>query len=178
MILFLIGQWGAGKSHVARQVERISGLYHLDADTLFTQDLVDAVKECTIHPDQMAGYYDRVIAEMQRTQRQHRNFMVTQGIYTDPYRRLIYRAFVPEIHFVLVKTPDPILQKERIRQRAQRTGNPVSVAAYEHMARYWEPVSIPHSVLWNDGLLDDQIVHLLHRLNLFSPTTVTENEEM
>jgi gluconate kinase len=178
MILFLFGQWGAGKSHVAHQVEQISGLHHLDADILFTQDLVDAVKACTIHPDQMAGYYDRVITEMQQTRRNRRHFVVTQGIYTDSYRRLIYRAFVPEIHFVLVKTANPALQRERIRQRAESTGNPVSLAAYEHMARYWEPVSIPHSVLWNGDHLDDEIVHLLHRLNLFLPATVTENEEM
>lgn len=178
MILFLFGQWGAGKSYVAQQIERLAGLEHLDADTFFSQDLVDAVMACTIHPDQMADYYDRVVAEMWQTQRRRRHFMVTQGIYTDAYRRLIYRAFVPEIHFVLVKTADPTLQKERIRRRAERTGNPVSLAAHEHMARYWEPVSVPHSVLWNDHPLDGEIVHLLHRLNLFLTATVTENEEM
>jgi gluconate kinase len=166
MILFLFGQWGAGKSYVARQIEQISGLYHLDADTLFTQDLVDAVKACTIHPDQMADYYNRVLAEMQRIQHQHRDFIVTQGIYTDAYRRLIYRAFVPNIQFVLVRTADPWLQQERIHSRAEGTGNPVSLAAHEHMACYWEPISIPHDVLWNDDRLEIEIFHLLVRLHL------------
>ncbi|MBX3000885.1 MAG: hypothetical protein KF893_20350 [Caldilineaceae bacterium] len=166
MILFLFGQWGAGKSHVAHQIEERYNLPHLDADQFFTQDLVDAVKACQLEPHQMTGYYERVIAAMHGYEARHPHFMVTQGIYTDAFRRQIYREFVPDIRFVLVKTPDPSLQQRRIGQRARLTGNPVSVASYAYMSHYWEPVSIPHVVLWNDEFVDDALDCLLADLNL------------
>jgi gluconate kinase len=166
MILFLFGQWGSGKSHIAHKIEECYKLPHLDADQFFTQEMVDAVKACELDPHQMTGYYQRVIAAMHGYAARHRHFMVTQGIYTDLYRRQIYREFLPDIHFVLVKTPDPSLQRRRIGQRARATANPVSLAAYEYMTHYWEPISIPHTVLWNDEFVDDLLECLLADLNL------------
>jgi adenylate kinase family enzyme len=166
MILFLFGQWGSGKSHIAHKIEKWYKLPHLDADQFFTQEMVDAVKACELDPHQMTDYYQRVIAAMHGYEARHRHFMVTQGIYTDLYRRQIYREFLPDIRFVLVKTPDPALQRRRIGQRARAAGNPVSLAAYEYMTHYWEPISIPHSVLWNDEFVDDSLECLLADLNL------------
>lgn len=166
MILFLFGQWGAGKSHIAHKIEEGYNLPHLDADQFFTQEMVDAVKACELDPHQMSGFYERVIAAMHEYEACYPHFMVTQGIYTDLHRRQIYREFLPDIRFVLVKTPDSALQRRRIGQRALATGNPVSVAAYEYMSHYWEPVSIPHAVLWNDEFVDDSLECLLADLTL------------
>jgi gluconate kinase len=166
MILFLFGQWGAGKSYIAHKIEEGYNLPHLDADQFFTQEMVDAVKACELDPHQMSDFYERVIAAMHDYEARHPHFMVTQGIYTDLYRRQIYREFLPDIRFVLVKTPDPSLQRQRIGQRARLTGNPVSVAAYDSMTHYWEPISIPHAVLWNDDFVDDSLECLLTDLNL------------
>jgi adenylate kinase family enzyme len=169
MILFLFGQWGSGKSHIAHKIEEWYKLPHLDADQFFTQEMVDAVKACELDPHQMTDYYQRVIATMHGYEARHPHFMVTQGIYTDLYRRQIYREFLPDIRFVLVKTPDLSLQRQRIGQRARATGNPVSLAAYEYMTHYWEPISIPHAVLWNDEFVDDSLECLLADLNLSRP---------
>lgn len=164
MILFLFGQWGAGKSYIAHKIEEQCNLPHLDADRFFTQEMVDAVKTCQLDPHQMTGYYARVIDAMHEYAARHPHFMVTQGIYTDAFRRHIYREFLPDIYFVLVKTLDSSVQRQRIEQRARSTGNPVSAASYEYMVHYWEPVSIPHIVLWNDDFVDDALEGLLANL--------------
>jgi shikimate kinase len=166
MILFLFGQWGAGKSYIAHKIEEGYNLPHLDADQFFTQEMVDAVKACAFDPHQMSAFYARVIAAMHEYEARHPHFIVTQGIYTDAFRRQIYREFLPDIRFLLVKTADLSMQRRRIGQRARLTGNPVSVACYESMTHYWEPVSIPHTVLWNDDFVDDAVDCLLADLKL------------
>ncbi len=166
MILFLSGQWGAGKSHVARLIQERAALPTLDADSLFTQAEVDAVRTCTLDPNRMEGFYKRVLAAMHAYNQQYAYFMVVQAIYTDRFRRQIFDAFAPNIRFVLIRTPDDALQRRRIDRRATATGNPVSIEAFDHMAQYWEPVSLPHSVILNDDNLDQAVDDLLAQLSI------------
>ena len=165
MIVFLFGSWGAGKSHVGAAIEQRTGLPHMEADLHFRDEMVVAIQQRRYHKLDLGGYYSRVVAEMQSYQRRSPNFMVSQGIYQEKYRQMIYDFFAPEISFVWVRTPKKKMQMDRIQARAQQ-GNPITPQLYAYMAKRWEAPQLPHQALQNNDTLEAQMPKILENCGL------------
>jgi gluconate kinase len=148
MIIFLVGTWGSGKSYVGDLIEKHCGLPHVEADIHFDKKMLGAIHARTFHELDMTKYYDRVISDMFAFQKRADNFVVSQGIYQESFRRAIYNVFEPDIRFVWVKTEDEQTLKNRLIERGSK-GNPISPEVYDYMKPYWEEVRIPHHVLVN-----------------------------
>jgi gluconate kinase len=148
MIIFLVGTWGSGKSYVGDLIEEHCGLPHVEADIHFDKKMLGAIHARTFHELDMTKYYDRVISDIFAFQKRADNFVVSQGIYQEGFRRAIYSVFEPDIRFVWVKTDDEQTLKNRLIERGSK-GNPISPEVYDYMKPYWEEVQIPHHVLIN-----------------------------
>ena len=165
MILFLFGTWGTGKSFVGNLIEKECGLPHLEADLHFTYDLVEALRQKVFHEAELEPFYRRVIVEMDSYQRRFGDFVVSQGIYDDTFRHMIYQRFAPDIHFVLLHTPDEALQKERLSFRSGG-GNPITIDVFEEMQEHWQLPTIPFTLIQNDHTLKDTLPQLMVEIGL------------
>ena len=165
MIIFLFGTWGSGKSFVGNMIHERCGILHIEADLHFNKKMLAALHQRKFHELEMEAYYDRVISDIFGYQRRSRDFIVSQAIYYEYYRQMIFNCFSPDIHFAWVKTEDEYLQKSRLRERAT-TGNPVTPEVYEYMKQYWEEPTLPHEILINDYTLEGQVKTFLDSLGL------------
>jgi gluconate kinase len=166
MIIFLFGTWGAGKSYVGDLIQRECGLLHMEADIQFDKKMLNALHARKYHQLDLTYYYDRVVRDIFNFQRRTNHFVVSQGIYQEVYRKMIYNVFDPDIRFIWVKYQNTKLQKERLNQRAATYGNPISAELYDYMLEYWEDPTIPHYSLMNDPDLKHSIKTLLNRWGL------------
>ena len=154
MIVFLFGTWGSGKSFVGNLFQKECGLLHMEADIHFNKKMLNALHARTFHELDLAVYYNQVVSDIFSFKKRANNFIVSQGIYEERYRRLIYEIFEPEIHFVWVKTDNKKIQKLRLNRRSEQTGNPITGEVLEYMQNYWEAPQVPHEVLLNGPLLE------------------------
>ena len=162
MIIFLFGTWGCGKSYAGRKIEDNCHLQHLEADLFFDEQMRQALIERTFHLLDLSDFTTRVITEMQSYSRRADNFVVSQAIYEEKYRRMIYDAFAPEIRFVWVRTIDEEIQKMRLASRAEEHGNVITPEVYDYMMGFWDPPQLEHDVLVNDETLGVALPVLLH----------------
>ena len=160
MIIFLFGTWGSGKSYVGNLLEDRIGLPHIEADLHFDKKMLAAIHQRKFHQLDMSQYYDRVIADIYGFKRRAHNFIVSQAIYQDYFRQLIYNGFSPDILFVWVKTESEAVLKSRLRERAA-TGNPITPEVYDYMLTHWEKPTIPHDVFLNGDNIESQASDLL-----------------
>lgn len=165
MIIFLFGTWGSGKSHVGKLIQTRCGLPHVEADMHFDKKMLAALHQRRFHELDMGPFYDRVIGDIFAFQRRSQDFVVSQAIYQEYYRDIIFNSFSPDIRFVWVKTEDEDLQRYRLDARAA-SGNPISGEVYEYMKAFWEPPAIPHDVILNGDGLEGQVSALLDSLGL------------
>lgn len=131
----------------------------------FDKKMLAAIHQRKFHELDMSTYYDRVIADVFAFQRRSQDFVVSQAIYQEYFREIIFNSFSPEIRFVWVKTDREYLQKARLDARAS-SGNPITGEVYEYMQSYWEEPEIPHDILFNGENLEEQIQTLLDSLGL------------
>jgi gluconate kinase len=167
MIIFLVGTWGSGKSYVGKLIEEHCGLPHVEADIHFDKKMLGAIHARTFHELEMTKYYDRVISDIFGFQKRAKNFVVSQGIYQEQYRQLIYDCFRPEIRFVWVRTADELILKSRLEERSSK-GNPISPEVWDYMKPYWEELLIPHDVLVNGENIAEDTRALLQSYGLCS----------
>lgn len=165
MILFLFGTWGAGKSYVGNMIEEKCGLPHFEADLHFDPDMVSAIHDRTFHAIDLEPYYGRIITEIRGYARRSEHFVVSQGVYRETYRRMIYQAFAPDIRFVWVQTENGWLQKWRLWLRSRR-GNPITPKVHDYMLPHWDPPAIPHDTLPNNRQVEAAVRGLLERHGL------------
>ena len=161
MIVFLIGTWGSGKSYVGELIQRECGLLHMEADIQFDKQMLNALHARSYHELDLTNYYDRVVRDIFNFQRRTNDFVVSQGIYQENYRKIIFNVFDPEIRFVWVKSDNQKLQKERLNHRAAKYGNPINSEVYDYMLSYWEAPQLPHVQLINGPNVRDEINSLL-----------------
>ena len=161
MIVFLFGTWGSGKSYVGDMIERECGLLHHEADIHFDKAMLNALHAQTFHQLDLTEYYNRVVADIFRFKNRTNHFVVSQGIYEERFRQLIYEVFQPEIRFVWVKTENQHIQRLRLNQRSEKSGNPIDGEMLKYMQAYWQEPQIPHEVLINGPLVADHAKKLL-----------------
>jgi len=149
MIVFLFGTWGSGKSYIGELIQRECGLLHVEADIQFDKQMLNALHAKKFHELDLTDYYDRVVRDIFNFQRRTNDFVVSQGIYQEHHRKMIFDVFSPDIRFVWVRSEDQALQKARLNERATRFGNPINAEVYEYMLEYWEDPKIPHHRLTN-----------------------------
>jgi gluconate kinase len=165
MIVFLFGTWGSGKSHVGSLIQERCGLPHIEADMHFDKKMLAAIHQRKFHELDMGPYYDRVIGDIFAFQRRSQDFVVSQAIYQEYYRDVIFNSFSPEIRFVWVKMKDEYLQKARLDARAA-IGNPITSEVYEYMKSFWEDPIIPHDIVFNGEYLEEQVRALMDSMGL------------
>lgn len=165
MIIFLFGTWGSGKSHVGSLIQEHCGLPHIEADMHFDKKMLAAIHQRKFHELDMGSYYDRVIGDIFAFQRRSQDFIVSQAIYQEYYREVIYNSFSPDIRFVWVKTKDEYLQKARLDARAA-IGNPITSEVYEYMKSFWEDPIIPHEIVFNGNNVEEQVRTLMDSMGL------------
>ncbi|MGD8458032.1 MAG: hypothetical protein PVF83_16770 [Anaerolineales bacterium] len=141
------------------------GLPHIEADMHFDKKMLAAIHQRRFHELDMGPYYDRVIGDIFAFQRRSQDFVVSQAIYQEYYREVIWNSFSPDIRFVWVKTEDEYLQKARLDARAA-TGNPITSEVYEYMQSFWEDPMLSHDVIFNGEKLEEQIRILMDSLGL------------
>jgi len=166
MIIFLFGTWGSGKSYVGNLIQRECGLLHMEADIQFDKSMLHALHARKFHELDLTSYYDRVVRDIFNFQRRTNDFVVSQGIYQETYRKLIYDVFYPEIKFVWVVSKNQNLQRERLNQRAATFGNPINATVYDYMLDYWEQPVIPHHQLVNGPNLKQSVKSMLENWGL------------
>lgn len=166
MIIFLFGTWGSGKSFVGNMFQRECGLLHMEADVQFDKKMLNALHARTYHKLDLTAYYNQVVADIFSFQKRTNNFVVSQGIYQERFRKLIHEVFHQEIHFVLVKTENQKIQKLRLNRRSEQSGNPITGEVLDYMQTYWEEPRIPHEVLLNGPLVEDHGRKLLQSRGL------------
>jgi len=165
MIVFLFGTWGSGKSHVGSLIQERCGLPHVEADMHFDKKMLAAIHQRKFHELDMGPYYDRVIGDIFAFQRRSQDFVVSQAIYQEYYREVIFDSFSPDIRFVWVKMKDEYLQKARLDARAA-SGNPITSEVYEYMQSFWEDPIIPHDIVFNGENLEGQVRTLMDSMGL------------
>jgi hypothetical protein len=131
----------------------------------FDKKMLAAIHQRRFHELDMGPYYDRVIGDIFAFQRRSQDFVVSQAIYQEYYREVIWNSFSPDIRFVWVKTEDEYLQKARLDARAA-TGNPITSEVYEYMQSFWEDPMLSHDVIFNGEKLEEQIRILMDSLGL------------
>jgi gluconate kinase len=166
MILFLFGTWGSGKSFVGDLIQRNCNLPHMEADLLFDQEMRDSLSQLNFHQLDLTSFFGEVLVEMKFYQRRCDHFVVSQAIYREDYRKLVYDSFSPDIRFIWVQTPDEILQMTRLDARAEKTESPVTSRVYTFMKEHWDAPQIPHMVLRNDERLGVNLPRLLAEFGL------------
>ncbi|NIW49413.1 MAG: AAA family ATPase [Gammaproteobacteria bacterium] len=166
MIVFLFGTWGSGKTYLGELIQRECGLLHMEADIQFDNQMLNALHARNYHQLDLTKYYQRVVHDMFNFQRTANDFIVSQGIYHEHYRKMIFDVFEPDIRFVWVKSEDLELHKERLNRRAEQYGNPITADVYDYMLSYWEAPQIPHVQLVNAPNVGEEIKSLLHHWGL------------
>lgn len=166
MIVFLFGTWGSGKSFVGELIERECGLLHLEADIHFDKPMVNALHAQTFHQLDLTDYYNRVVSDIFSFKGRTNNFVVSQAIYEERFRQLIYEVFEPEVRFVWVKTENRHFQRLRLNQRSEKTGNPINGEMLAYMQEYWQEPQVPHEVLLNGPKLVEHTKKLLQAWGL------------
>ncbi len=151
MIIFLFGTWGSGKSYVGELIQARCGLLHVEADIHFDKKMLGAIHARSFHELDLTPYYERVITDIFSYQKRATHFVVSQGIYAEHHRKMIYDVFQPDIRFVWVKMEHEEILKARLDDRSARSGNPITYEVYEYMRSYWEEPRLPHFVLMNEG---------------------------
>lgn len=165
MIIFLFGTWGAGKSYIGNLIEANCGIPHMEGDLHFTEEMAAAIQNQTFHQLNLDAYYNKVIGEIRSYQRRSPNLVVSQGIYKEKYRRLIYDQFSPDIQFLMVHTPNKWLRNKRLKARV-RQGSPVTPKVWEYMARHWDVPNIPYGVILNNSKMELSVKSHLNEIGM------------
>lgn len=165
MLIFLFGTWGAGKSYIGNMIEEKCGMPHMEGDLHFSEEMVQAINTRTFHELNLDSYYNKVINEMRSYQKRTSNFVVSQGVYQEKYRRMILDRFAPEIVFFLIHTPNKWVRNKRLKVR-MRQGSPVTPKVWEYMAHHWEIPKIPFEVILNNKKMETTLVNKLKEYGL------------
>lgn len=165
MIIFLTGTWGSGKSYVGDLIQENCGLLHVEADVHFDKSMLAAIHARNFHTMDHTVYYNKVISDIFNYEKRSTHVVVSQGIYQERYRKMIYDCFQPNIHFIWVKMENERLLRGRLMERSS-TGNPITPEVYDYMNSHWEDLQIPHSVLVNEGPLEEKLAVMLYDLGL------------
>ena len=166
MIVFLFGTWGSGKSYIGNMIQQKCGLLHMEADIQFDKQMLNALHSRNYHELDLTNYYHRVVSDIFNFQKRSNDFVVSQGIYQETYRKMIFDVFDPDIRFVWVKPEDITLQKKRLDDRAAQYGNPINSDVYDYMLTHWDPPEIPHVQLINGPSIGAETKSLLQKWGL------------
>jgi hypothetical protein len=138
----------------------------MEADIQFDKQMLNAIHTRKYHELDLTNYYDRVVRDIFNFQRRTNDFVVSQGIYQESYRKMIFDVFEPDIQFVWVRADNLALQKERLNVRAAKYGNPINSEVYDYMLTYWEAPQLPHTQLINGSMIKDDLKVLLKNWGL------------
>ncbi|HSG25161.1 MAG TPA: hypothetical protein VLA32_03525 [Anaerolineales bacterium] len=166
MIVFLFGTWGSGKSYIGKMIQQECGLLHMEADIQFDKQMLNAVHTRKYHELDLTNYYHRVVSDIFNFKKRSNDFVVSQGIYQEAYRKMIFDVFDPDIRFVWVKSEDIALQKKRLDDRAAKYGNPINSDVYDYMLNHWDTPEIPHVQLVNGPSVGTETKSLLQQWGL------------
>src|SRR3989344_3414523 len=160
MIVFTFGHTGSGKNYLASILNKHYGFHVLDADDLFTEEMMRIIKDGGVISAQMRDQFiTSIVLETQRLSSKYSRLVVTQAFIKDASRSRIRENF-PEAIWIYVKTKD--------ETRFARLGTRKDHFADRNYAKtmdlvYEEPV-FEHRVIDNDLDGEEAIIRQLNGL--------------
>jgi gluconate kinase len=145
-LLIVFGKPGAGKSYVAEILEKQFGYFSYNGDDGLPQDMKDALfRKIHITDEMRRRFLENMVAEIKKLSRQHNKLVVHQTFLKENMRKKILNEF-PNAWFVLVECNDNIREKRYMERKYFNLGLPY----LRKMTNLFEPVHIPHGVLYNN----------------------------
>lgn len=147
-LLFLFGLPGSGKNHVGEFLSREPYNFHFyDADDDHTPRQVEAKRLCIPFDfPTRVEFYEVIRPKIMSLLNLNRRLAVANFFAYDIFRRQYLQEF-PGSKFVLIETDE----ETRIRQIKERPEKKVSDELAISMSSQFEPISIPHTIIKNDG---------------------------
>jgi len=146
MLTVLFGLAGSGKNYVGKVIAEHFDSFFWDADDALTAEMKACIKERKDFTKQMmVVYIEIVIEKIMALQKQHKNLIVAQALYSEINRKKIYDKFQHAI-FVYVTADLPV-----IHQRLDNRKDWVDKDYAESFRHFFQEPTLPHKTLINNN---------------------------
>lgn len=159
-LIVVFGLPGAGKSYVAKVIEREFGYIHYNGDDDLPEEMKQALYEKKIITDDMRkAFIENMVASIKKLMHKETKLVVHQAFIKEFMRRQLLDA-IPSTQFILVTTDNPIREKRYMKRNYFNLGLPY----LRHMSALFEPVRIPHLTIYNNKEGSSEITPQLMRI--------------
>lgn len=156
MFVVLFGIPGAGKTFVGRTLQDEFGFRFHDADHELPDNMRAALAmKQPVTDDMRNRFFEKVTQKVSELRSAGCPVAIAQTFLKDRYRRAMLATF-PDTLFILVESR-PELIVERFDRRADYL---IDVNDALQMAARFEPPTIPHHIVQNDGTRGDVVAQL------------------
>ena len=116
-IVFFFGKAGAGKSHVAKLVAKLTGWHVYEADDDVTDAMTTALRNQRPFTAQMRDEFFEIITQkILLLQHKHKNLVVAQGVYKQQHRDGLAKR-IADMELICVTASDAVIA-QRLGRRA------------------------------------------------------------
>lgn len=145
-VYIVFGKPGAGKSYVAEMLEKTFGYYSYNGDDALPADMKEKLfsKE-EITEDMRKRFLENMIVEIKKLSGQHTKLVCHQTFLKEFMRKEVFSE-IPNAKFLLIECDDVIREKRYSERQYFNLGLPY----LRWMTKLFEPVRIPHRVIYNN----------------------------
>jgi gluconate kinase len=160
MIVFLMGQPGAGKNYVGEILAAQFGFHFWDADLALTDDMQLAIKNKQVFTQDMRdSYIEKIIENVRLLSAKFDNLVVAQALFKEKNRQQLASAFSKALFVLVQANSDQIIARLRLRNNA------VDNDYADKVRLEFETPLLPHKVIINDS----DAVRVKEQLQLILP---------
>ena len=159
-LIVVFGLPGAGKSYVAKIIEKSFDYVPYNGDEDLPNTMKQALYEKKIITDDMRReFITNMVTSVKNLLQKKEDVVVHQAFIKEFMREQLLDA-IPTTKFILVQTDDAIREKRYMKRIYFNLGLPY----LRHMSALFEPVRIPHATIYNKNEGNSEIVHQLQRI--------------
>jgi gluconate kinase len=145
-VIIVFGKPGAGKSYIAEILAGHFGYTRYSGDDAIPPDMNEALlQKAEISDDMRKRFLDNMITTIKKLSTKHEKLVVDQAFIKE-FMRTKLLAEVPSAKFILVECDDALREKRYMERKYFNLGLPY----LRLMTNLFEPVHIPHTVIYND----------------------------
>ena len=154
MIIIVFGLPGTGKSYFAKHLEKDTGMVYINTDIVRER----MGKQGKYDPETKQLVYDEMLREMEENALAGDDVLLDGTFYKETLRSKFVRKardIKASIFFIEMKASDETVKN---RLKTDRQHSEADYEVYLRLKEEFEPLSIPHLVLWSDiHDLDDML---------------------
>ena len=161
-IFIVFGKPGAGKSYIADILEKSFGYFSFNGDDAIPTDMREQLFKRGVITDEMRKQFlENMVAAIKKLSLQHDKLVAHQTFLKEFMRKQILST-LPDATFLLVETADSIRENRYMKRKYFNLG----LAYLRRMTDLFEPISIPHEVIFNNKEGPQEIIKQLQKISV------------